>query len=76
MMTRAELLKKANELPDSPGVYTMYDASGDVIYVGKAVNLRNRVRSYFRKTSQQDPKVRAMVSNIADFEYISCSSEM
>lgn len=52
------------------------DSLGEVIYVGKAVNLRNRVRSYFRKTSQADPKVRAMVSNIAEFEYITCATEM
>ncbi len=52
------------------------DSLGEVIYVGKAVNLRNRVRSYFRKTSQADPKVRAMVANIAEFEYISCATEM
>ena len=52
------------------------DSLGEVIYVGKAINLRNRVRSYFRKTSQADPKVRAMVSNIAEFEYITCATEM
>ena len=51
------------------------DSLGEVIYVGKAVNLRNRVSSYFR-TSQTDPKVRAMVSNVAEFEYISCATEM
>ena len=64
------------KLPTTPGVYMHKDSLGEVIYVGKAVNLRNRVRSYFRKQSQADPKVRAMVSNIAEFEYISCSSEM
>ena len=52
------------------------DSLGEVIYVGKAINLRNRVRSYFRKTSQADPKVRALVSNIAEFEYITCATEM
>ena len=52
------------------------DSLGEVIYVGKAINLRNRVRSYFRKTSQQDPKVRALVSNVAEFEYITCATEM
>ena len=64
------------KLPTTPGVYMHKDSLGEVIYVGKAVNLRNRVRSYFRKTSQADPKVRAMVSNIAEFEYISCATEM
>ncbi len=52
------------------------DSLGEVIYVGKAINLRNRVRSYFRKTSQADPKVRALVSNVAEFEYITCATEM
>ncbi len=73
MFVIEEELKK---LPTTPGVYMHKDSLGEVIYVGKAINLRNRVRSYFRKTSQQDPKVRAMVSNIAEFEYISCATEM
>ena len=73
MFDIAEELKK---LPKTPGVYMHKDSLGEVIYVGKAVNLRNRVSSYFRKTSQADPKVRAMVSNIAEFEYISCATEM
>ena len=64
------------KLPVTPGVYMHKDSLGEVIYVGKAINLRNRVRSYFRKTSQADAKVRAMVSNIAEFEYISCATEM
>ena len=73
MFDIAEELKK---LPKTPGVYMHKDSLGEVIYVGKAVNLRNRVSSYFRKTSQADPKVRALVSNIAEFEYISCATEM
>lgn len=72
MFNISEELKK---LPKTPGVYMHKDSLGEVIYVGKAVNLRNRVSSYFR-TSQTDPKVRAMVSNIAEFEYISCATEM
>ena len=68
--------EELSKLPTSPGVYMHKDSLGEVIYVGKAVNLRNRVRSYFRRTSQSDPKVRAMVSNIAEFEYISCATEM
>ncbi len=72
MFDISEELKK---LPKTPGVYMHKDSLGEVIYVGKAVNLRNRVSSYFR-TSQTDPKVRAMVSNIAEFEYISCATEM
>ena len=72
MFDISEELKK---LPKTPGVYMHKDSLGEVIYVGKAVNLRNRVSSYFR-TSQTDPKVRAMVSNVAEFEYISCATEM
>ena len=73
MFDIGEELKK---LPKTPGVYMHKDSLGEEIYVGKAINLRNRVSSYFRKTSQADPKVRAMVSNIAEFEYISCATEM
>lgn len=68
-----EELKK---LPTCPGVYMHKDCLGTVIYVGKAVNLRNRVRQYFRNSSQHSPKVRSMVSNIAEFDYITCGTEM
>lgn len=68
-----EELKK---LPTCPGVYMHKDRLGTVIYVGKAVNLRNRVRQYFRNSSQHSPKVRSMVSNIAEFDYITCGTEM
>ena len=71
-----DIEEELKKLPTTPGVYMHKDSLGEVIYVGKAVNLRNRVRSYFRRTSQADPKVRAMVSNIAEFEYISCATEM
>ncbi|MBQ0067083.1 MAG: excinuclease ABC subunit C [Phascolarctobacterium sp.] len=62
-------------LPEQPGVYLMRDADGRVIYVGKAINLKNRVRYYFRNLSAHSPKVRAMVEQIADFETILCQSE-
>ena len=68
--------EELSRLPKCPGVYMHKDSLGEVIYVGKAINLRNRVRSYFRKTALEDPKVRAMVSNIAEFEYITCATEM
>ncbi len=74
-MTRAELLKKANELPDSPGVYTMYDASGEVIYVGKAVKLCNRVSSYFRNVPHE-PKVERMIEHVDRFSVILCENEL
>lgn len=74
-MTRAELLKKANELPQSPGVYTMYDASGDVIYVGKAVKLNHRVSSYFRNVPHE-PKVERMIEQVDHFSVILCENEL
>ncbi len=74
-MTRAELLKKANELPETPGVYTMYDASGEVIYVGKAVKLRNRVSSYFRN-QPHEPKVERMIEHVHHFSVILCENEL
>lgn len=73
MFDISEELKK---LPTCPGVYMHKDRLGTVIYVGKAVNLRNRVRQYFRNSSQHSPKVRSMVSNIAEFDYITCGTEM
>ena len=63
-------------LTDKPGVYLMHDAHGKVIYVGKAVVLKNRVRSYFRNLASHTPKVRAMVEKIAEFETIVTSSEV
>lgn len=63
-------------LPDKPGVYLMHDKDGKVIYVGKAVVLKNRVRSYFRNLAFHTPKVRAMVAKIADIETIVTSSEV
>ena len=63
-------------LPDKPGVYLMHDAEGKVIYVGKAVVLKNRVRSYFRNLASDTPKVKAMVAKIAEIETIVTSSEV
>ena len=74
-MTRAELLKKANELPESPGVYTMYNASGEVIYVGKAIKLCNRVSSYFRNIPHE-PKVERMIEQADHFSVILCENEL
>ncbi len=68
--------EKLKLLPELPGVYRMFDAAGDIIYVGKAVNLKNRVRQYFHSQRNMGPKVRAMVSHVADFEYILVSNEM
>ena len=67
------LLEKANNLPMKPGVYIMLDSSGEVIYVGKAKKLKNRVTSYFRGSHL--PKVAAMVEKVADFNVIVVDSE-
>jgi len=63
-------------LPDKPGCYLMKDDKGRIIYVGKAINLRNRVRSYFHSTAQNDPKTRKLVREIADIEWIVVGSEL
>ncbi len=68
--------EKLKLLPDSPGVYLMKDARGKIIYVGKAVVLKNRVRQYFQRNKGHTPKVRAMVEKIADFETIMTGSEV
>lgn len=67
--------RKVKELPDSPGVYIMRDIEGTVIYVGKARNLKNRVRSYFN-SSVKTEKTYALVDKIADFDYIISNSEV
>ena len=61
-------------LPNKPGVYIMHDAENKIIYVGKAVNLKNRVRSYFRKTDKTE-RIKRMVSLIDHFEYIVVDNE-
>ena len=68
--------EKLKLLPDNPGVYIMKDAAGKIIYVGKAVVLKNRVRQYFQSQRNHTPKVRAMVAKVADFEFIMTASEV
>lgn len=68
-----EELKK---LPERPGVYIMHDEDDTVIYVGKAISLKNRVRSYFRESTVKSPKIQKMVTKIARFEYIVTDSEL
>ena len=63
-------------LPHSPGVYIMKDAKGKIIYVGKAISLKNRVTQYFRQNSSHSVKVKSMVSRIEDFETILTGSEV
>lgn len=70
-----KLALKISMLPEDPGVYVMLDADGNVIYVGKAKVLKNRVKQYFYSNKKPE-KVAAMVSNIADFYYIITTSEI
>ncbi|MBK5245930.1 MAG: excinuclease ABC subunit UvrC [Peptostreptococcaceae bacterium] len=71
-----DIKENLKELPDKPGVYMHKDKLGQVIYVGKASSLKNRVRQYFQSSKNMDAKVRAMVSHIEEFEYITTATEM
>ncbi len=71
-----DIQEELKKLPDKPGVYIMKDINGIVIYVGKAVVLKNRVRQYFQQSSNHPPKVSAMVSKIDEFEYIVTDTEV
>lgn len=64
------------KLPASPGVYLMHNENDEIIYVGKAISLRNRVRQYFRESTNKTAKIKKMVSNISYFEYIVTDSEL
>ena len=72
----AAVTETLQTLPERPGVYIMRDEKDHVIYVGKAVVLKNRVRSYFQASSRHSPKVRALVAKIAALEYIVTATEM
>ena len=71
-----DIQEELKKLPDCPGVYIMHDEMDNIIYVGKAVNLRNRVRSYFRKNIGRGPQIDKMVTLIRSFEYIVTDSEL
>lgn len=71
-----DLEEELKKLPDKPGVYIMHDKIGTIIYVGKAVNLKNRVRQYFRASTNHSAKIKRMVSKIDYFEYIITDSEL
>ncbi len=76
-MTKDEKISNIlSSLPESPGCYLMKDEHGKIIYVGKAINLKNRVRSYFQKLSDQSYKTIKMVKNIHDIEWIVVASEL
>lgn len=71
----SQLSVKLANLPDEPGVYIMYDRDGNILYVGKAKNLKNRVRQYFFLSGNKTEKVLAMLSHVWDFRYIITASE-
>ena len=68
--------EELKNLPAKPGVYIMKNSDDEIIYVGKAISLKNRVRQYFQKGNNQGTKVRAMVSHIKEFEYIIVDNEV
>ena len=70
------ILSILDTLPTRPGCYIYKNAGGEVIYVGKAINLRNRVRSYFQDSRGLDFKTRQLVKHIADIEWIVVGSEL
>lgn len=70
------LQEKLDRLPNKPGVYLMKSAENQIIYVGKAINLRNRVRSYFQQSRNHSPKTIALVKQIVDLEYVVTDSEV
>jgi excinuclease ABC subunit C len=70
------LEEKLKILPARPGVYLYRDADGKILYVGKAVSLKSRVRSYFQPGAQLPPKTRVMVDKVADLDYIVTDSEV
>lgn len=71
-----DIEEELNKLPKRPGVYIMHDKDDVIIYVGKAVVLRNRVRSYFRESTKKSVKISQMVKHIAWFEYVVTDSEL
>lgn len=76
MVLPGNIQAQLDTLPNKYGCYIMKDENGRVIYVGKAINLRNRVRSYFHSAAQLDPKTRVLVGNIRDIEWIVVASEL
>src|SRR5688572_32799011 len=72
----SELVHKLKGLPSQPGVYFHKDAAGEIIYVGKAARLNNRVRQYFQKSRTRDPKTEALVAEIIDTDWMVVESEL
>ena len=71
-----DIEEELKKLPDKPGVYIMHDEKDEIIYVGKAISLKNRVRQYFQSSRNHTNKIKQMVSNIRRFEYIITDSEL
>lgn len=71
-----DIEEELKKLPSKPGVYIMHNASNEIIYVGKAISLKNRVRQYFQSSRNLSVKIQHMVSNIHHFEYIITDSEL
>jgi excinuclease ABC subunit C len=75
-LPQLRLEQKLATLPTKPGCYIYYDKERTIIYVGKAINLKNRVRSYFQKSASHSPKTKRLVANIVDMEWIVTDSEL
>ena len=71
-----DIQEELKKLPGKPGVYLMHDEKDEIIYVGKAISLKNRVRQYFQSSRSKGPKIEQMVTKIARFEYIVTDSEL
>ena len=76
-MEEQKVIFRSQDVPKTPGVYVYRDKHGEVIYVGKARNLRQRMSSYFRKSTinQSDPRRRALMHSIASYEYFEVETE-
>lgn len=74
-LNKFNINEELKKLPDLPGVYIMYNKNNEIIYVGKSISLKNRVRSYFNSSHNNYKKVQAMVENIYKFEYIIVNNE-
>lgn len=75
-MLNSKLQEKLKQLPSTPGVYFHKNAKGEIIYIGKAAVLKNRVRQYFQQSRSRDPKTEALVAEIADVEWTEVETEM
>jgi len=75
-MFAENITEKLKSLPDDPGIYIMKNINGEILYIGKAISLKNRVRQYFHKSSLHSERISSMIKNIADFEIIITDSEL